>query len=68
MDINTLLSGIDCTCGARHICDIEAVYVEEGAIARLTALCVPYPRVILVADENTYAAAGEKTANRLLPC
>ncbi len=61
MDINALLSGIDCTCGARHTCDVEAVYVEEGAIAHLTALCTPYPRVILVADENTYAAAGEKT-------
>ena len=61
MDINALLSGVDCACGAHHACDIEAVYVEEGAIARLTSLCASYPRILLVADENTYAAAGKKT-------
>ena len=61
MDINPLLAGVDCACGARHTCDIEAVYVEEGAIRRLTALCERYDRILLVADANTYAAAGEKT-------
>ena len=61
MDINQLLLGVDCACGAHHTCDIEAVYVEEGAIARLSALCTPYAHVLIVADENTYAAAGEKT-------
>lgn len=61
MDMSSLLSGIDCACGAHHSCDIEAVYVEEGAISRLTALCEKYKRVLLVADENTYAAAGAKT-------
>ncbi len=61
MDINHLLSGIDCACGMRHECDIEAVYAESGAISRLAALCERYARILLVADENTYAAAGEKT-------
>ncbi len=61
MDINQLLSGIDCVCGARHACDIEAVYVEKGATSRLTTLCERYARILLVADENTYAAAGKKT-------
>ena len=61
MDINHLLSGIDCACGMRHECDIEAVWAESGAISRLTTLCERYDRILLVADENTYAAAGEKT-------
>ena len=60
MDVNSLLSGISCTCGKHHVCDIEAVYIERGAVARLNALCAPYESVLLVADENTYAAAGEK--------
>ena len=65
MDINHLLSGVDCVCGCRHTCDIEAVFVEEGAIGRLSSLCEKYPRILLVADENTYAAAGEKTEQAL---
>jgi len=58
MDINRLLAGKDCKCGMHHACDIRHVYVERGAMARLTQLCAPYRNVLLVADENTYAAAG----------
>ena len=65
MDMNLLLSGIDCACGAHHTCDIEAVYVEKGAIAHLSALCEKYQSILLVADENTYAAAGERTEQAL---
>ncbi len=61
MDINSLLAGVSCTCGKHHTCDIEAVHIERGAMARLTALCAPYESILLVADENTYAAAGQKT-------
>ena len=61
MDINQLLGGVFCACGEHHTCDIESVYIEHGAMRRLTDLCAPYERILLVADENTYAAAGEKT-------
>ena len=61
MDINKLLLGVDCACGKRHECDIEYVFVEDGAIARLTEICGKYSRVLLVADENTYGAAGAAT-------
>ena len=61
MDINQLLSGVHCACGEHHTCDIEAVFIERGAMQRLTELCSPYESILLVADENTYAAAGEKT-------
>jgi len=60
MDINTLLKGIDCGCGQRHTCDIQAVYIEENAAARLTELCRDYQNILLVCDENTYAAAGKQ--------
>ncbi len=65
MDINTMLRGVDCACGRHHTCPIEHVYIERGAIARLGALCEDYDRVLLVADENTYAAAGEPTERAL---
>ena len=58
MEINELLSGVDCECGRRHECPIEKVYIEKGAIARLASLCASYERALLVADENTYGAGG----------
>ena len=65
MDINKLLSGVDCACGKRHECDIEYVFVEDGAIARLTDICGRYSKILIVADENTYGAAGEATESAL---
>ncbi|MBO5898855.1 MAG: sn-glycerol-1-phosphate dehydrogenase, partial [Clostridia bacterium] len=65
MDINTLLGGVDCACGRHHTCPIEHVYIERGAIARLGALCEGYRRILLVADGNTYGAAGEQTEQAL---
>lgn len=65
MDINTLLKGFVCQCGKEHKCDIENVYVENGAISRLTNLCEKYEKIILVADENTFAVAGDKTVKAL---
>ena len=60
MDINEILSGVDCECGKHHSCSIEKVYIEKGAVSRLTELCAGYKKAIIVADENTYAAGGEK--------
>ena len=58
MDINKLLQGMDCACGKKHTCDIDFVYIEPNAAARLTELCADRKGVLLVADENTWAAAG----------
>ncbi len=60
MDMNEILAGIDCSCGVHHECDIEKVYIEKGAISRLSDLCRGYKRILLVADKNTYAVAGER--------
>lgn len=65
MDINRILNGFECTCGKTHQCDIEYVYIENGAISRLKELCRQKENILIVADENTYAAAGEKVENVL---
>lgn len=61
MDINKLLDGVACTCGKVHTCNIDYVYIEKGAIAYLKELCENYKSILIVADENTFRAAGEKT-------
>lgn len=61
MDINELLKGIDCSCGKYHSCDIQSVYIEIDAILRLKELCAEFSRILLVADENTFGAAGAQT-------
>lgn len=65
MDINSILLGVDCSCGKTHYCDIEYVYIESGAISRLKALCKQKENILIVADENTYFAAGEKVDSAL---
>ena len=65
MDINKLLSGIDCKCGKHHSCDIDYVFVEDGAISRLAEITTKYKSVLIVADGNTYAAAGKATEDAL---
>lgn len=65
MDINKLLAGLDCACEKSHSCEIEWVYIEENAIERLRDICTDYKNILLVADENTYSAAGDRTAAAL---
>lgn len=61
MDINQLLKGINCSCGKRHGCDIKYVYIEKNAARYLTDICKDFQSALIVADQNTYAAAGEIT-------
>ena len=65
MNINHILAGVPCACGKTHTCAIKQVYIEKGAIARLAALCAPHTHILLVADENTFAAAGEQVVEAL---
>lgn len=65
LDINQLLGGVSCTCGKTHTCDIQSVYIERHATARLTALCRDAATLLLVADQNTFAAAGAQTVAAL---
>ena len=65
MDINSILKGVECSCGKCHECNIEYVCVEKNAIKRLEEVCEKYNNILIVADENTYKAAGEKVENVL---
>ena len=65
MNINKLLQGVDCPCGKRHTCKIECVYIENGVARRLRELCSMYDEILLIADENTYRAAGERVEAEL---
>ena len=61
MQINDLLKGINCCCGRQHSCAIDYVAIEKGAISHLTNLAKDFSAILLVADENTYSAAGNHT-------
>lgn len=58
MDINELLRGVECACGRTHTCGIQYVYIEPNACARLREICDAFDRILIVADENTFSAAG----------
>ncbi len=65
MTCNELLKGMDCSCGKHHSCDIGFVAVERGAIGHLAELCRDDRHILIVADENTYGAAGNQTIEAL---
>jgi len=50
-----------CTCVQKmHRAPLEDVVIEDGAIRRLPEILKNYHRIYLIADENTYAAAGRE--------
>lgn len=64
--IQTLLKGNNnCACGREHTCDIESVVIGRGAVRALGELCKPYSKILLVADENTYATCGDTVVELL---
>jgi len=66
MSIKELLRGrVECECGKAHLCPIKDVIIEDGAIATLSKTASEYKNILLVADENTYAAAGDLCARVL---
>ena len=58
-------NGEKCICGRVHSCDIEKIIIKSGAIKELPGLAAGYENILLVADKNTYAAAGKETAEAL---
>lgn len=65
MDILKLLETKHCSCGKVHSCDIQFVSIAPGAIKQLTALTESYDSILVVADENTYGAAGVQVMDAL---
>jgi len=61
MDINSILSGVKCdACGKMHDCTIKYVYIERDACKHLTDICKDYNKILIVADENTFTASGDR--------
>lgn len=66
MDFRTLTQGISgCECGKDHLCPIDVVEVSSKALDTLAALCRSYQNIVLLADENTWAACGKAAAEKL---
>jgi glycerol-1-phosphate dehydrogenase [NAD(P)+] len=63
MDIQDYLGReFQCECRKKHMAEIDEVVVEKNALNKLPALIKKYgyTRVFIVADLNTYNAAGQK--------
>ena len=66
MNINSILKGIKCdNCGKVHDCSIKYIYIENNACMHLKELCKSFKSILLVADENTFGACGDKVENAL---
>lgn len=52
---------IVCSCGRTHLCDIDDILIEDGALAKVPALIQKggYFHICLVEDTNTRKAAGD---------
>ncbi len=61
MQIKELLKGVDCACGKHHSCPIRHVLIGSNAISGLADITKEYSNILIVADENTYRAAGAAT-------
>lgn len=66
MDLSTFNLGIreNCACGKAHTAPIDEVIIEKGAINKLPDIIKNYgkKKAFILADKNTYKAAGEKVA------
>lgn len=65
MDFEKMLQEKECACGMTHSCDVKKVVIGSGAINEIGNLLGDYQKILLVADDNTYAVCGEKVKNML---
>ena len=66
MTIEQLLLGKkDCECGSSHYCPIDRVIIGENACSCLSELAEGYGKILLVADENTFRACGDRVLPNL---
>lgn len=54
-----------CSCGKNHKTDLDYVEISEGAIKKIPEYIKrnSYKKIFMVADRNTYKAAGEQVEN-----
>jgi len=63
-------ASFNCSCGKHHQVDIEQIVVSNDALDHIgrfaQKMCtVPGSKVLIVSDNNTYVAYGEKVVNRV---
>ena len=51
---------LKCSCGRTHFCNLGEVVVKNGALNELPRLMKDHSHILLVADENTFAACGRQ--------
>lgn len=58
---------ISCSCGQVHSTDLKILDIDQGAVKRLPGYVkeLGYKKVFLIADKNTWAAAGYAAAEEL---
>ncbi|MBR0190185.1 MAG: sn-glycerol-1-phosphate dehydrogenase, partial [Clostridia bacterium] len=56
-----------CTCGKKHVFPLKEILSEKGAIDKLPDIVAKYgvKKPFIVADENTFKAAGKRVAETL---
>jgi len=61
------MGSFKCSCGKTHTASLKSSLVEKGAISRLPEFvkALGGSRAYILADENTFAAAGEKVTSSL---
>ena len=64
MSINEM-AGIefDCECGHHHKLDIKHISIGKGALPSIVEMAEPFKgkKIFMLSDDNTFAAAGERT-------
>ena len=68
-DIETLIknSGFTCKCGKTHHAKVKKVIIRAGAINEVSGIAKEFgcKKAFVLADENTFAAAGDKVISEL---
>lgn len=70
MEITKYLKAFEaeaCSCGKKHVLTVSRIIAENGAIAKLPEILKEhqYKKPFLLADKNTFAAAGEQVCTVL---
>jgi len=61
-------NSFECSCGKKHHVRTRSVTIEPNVVERIPGLLpplIPGERILLVADRNTWAAAGERLSDAL---
>ena len=57
----------DCSCGKHHQMSIEKLIMGKGVLSRICEIAEPFRngKILMVSDNHTYDAAGEKVLELL---